>query len=55
MPDLSLMGTNSLVQRKSKFKEAKSVRGHVGPGKGINIGKQVTPGAVSTGGLPLNH
>lgn len=55
MPDLSLMGTNPLVQRKAKFKEAKSVRGHVGPGKGTNTGEWVTPGAGSTGWLPLKQ
>lgn len=55
MPDLSLIGTIPLVQRKAKFKEAKSIRRHVGPGKGTNAGEWVTPGAVSTGWLPLKH
>lgn len=55
MPDLSLMGTNPLVQKKTKFKEAKSARGHVSPEMGTNTGEWVTPGTVSAGWLPLKH
>lgn len=55
MPDLTLRGTNPLVQRKAKFKEAESVRGHVGPEMGSNTGEWVAPGTMSTGWLPLKH
>lgn len=55
MPDVNIMGTNTLMQRNAKFQEAKAVIGHVNPGKGTNPGEQITAGAVSTGGLPLKH